>query len=122
MLDWEMATIGDPLMDLGSTLAYWIEDNDPDELQQLRFCLTHLPGNLTRAELVERYTSQSNVRSSDMLFYYIYGLFKLAVIVQQIYARYAAGKTGDERFAGLNKGVEALALSGFMAIQRESID
>jgi len=121
VLDWEMATIGDPLMDLGSSLAYWVEADDPNELQALRFCLTHLPGNLTRRELIERYLSNSSHSDRNMLFYYVYGLFKLAVVAQQIYARYVAGRSSDPRFAHLNHGVEALAKTGYRAIQQNSV-
>jgi aminoglycoside phosphotransferase (APT) family kinase protein len=121
VLDWEMATVGDPLMDLGCTLSYWVDPNDPIELQDLRFCPTTLPGNFNRAQLVERYFQQLEKPLSDMLFYYVYGLFKLAVIVQQIYARYARGFTRDERFAHLNLGVRALRIVAERAIGKRSI-
>jgi aminoglycoside phosphotransferase (APT) family kinase protein len=101
VLDWEMATIGDPLMDLGTTLGYWVEAKDPEPLRASAFGPTALPGSLTRRELVERYGSITGRDSSGMLFYYVFGLFKIAVIGQQIYARYKRGLTKDERFAGL---------------------
>jgi aminoglycoside phosphotransferase (APT) family kinase protein len=109
VLDWEMATIGDPLMDLGVTLSYWIEASDPEPMRQAAFGPTALPGNLTRREIVERYEAASGRKVKNADYYYTYGLFKLAVIVQQIYARYVRGHTQDPRFAHLDKLVETLA-------------
>lgn len=99
VLDWEMATVGDPLMDLGGTLAYWSEANDDDVLKA--FNLTWLPGNLTRKEIVERYAEKSQRDTSAILFYYVFGLFKNAVIAQQIFARWKQGHTKDSRFGSL---------------------
>lgn len=99
VLDWEMATLGDPLMDLGTTLGYWAEEDDPPGLKS--FGLTHLPGNLSRAELVEAYAARTGRDLSNMVFYYVFGLFKVGVIMQQIYARYQKGLTQDRRFAVL---------------------
>ncbi|RDI94447.1 phosphotransferase family protein, partial [Meiothermus sp. QL-1] len=99
VLDWEMATLGDPLMDLGTTLAYWVEESDPPGLKA--FGLTHLPGNYSRAELVEAYARRTGRDVTGILFYYVFGLFKVGVIMQQIYARYRRGLTQDSRFAGL---------------------
>jgi aminoglycoside phosphotransferase (APT) family kinase protein len=109
VLDWEMATIGDPLMDLGTSLGYWIEPEDPPELQALNFGVTALPGNLTRKELAERYAQKSGRDPSNITFYYVYALFKIAVIVQQIYARYKAGYSQDARFAGMIFAVQVLS-------------
>lgn len=99
VLDWEMATIGDPLMDLGTTLAYWIQADDAPALQTLG--LTSLPGNLTRRAVVDRYATYSDRDVGDILFYYVFGLFKVGVIGQQIYYRYRQGFTQDPRFAAL---------------------
>jgi aminoglycoside phosphotransferase (APT) family kinase protein len=121
VLDWEMATIGDPLMDLGSSLGYWIEANDPELLQQSAFGPTTLPGSLTRHELVERYQEQTGRTVANALFYYCYGLFKLAVIVQQIYARYVRGFTRDPRFAQLNTTVALLGQQAERALQRGQV-
>lgn len=99
ILDWEMATIGDPLTDVGVTLAYWAEPEDPQVLRQ--FGLTSMPGNLDRQQFLQQYAERSERVISDFLFYYVYGLFKNAVIVLQIYARYRQGKTQDPRFGGL---------------------
>jgi aminoglycoside phosphotransferase (APT) family kinase protein len=99
VLDWEMATIGDPLMDLGETLAYWIERDDPSDMQARRMSPTNVPGAPTRAEVVERYVSRTGHEVDRLDFYYCFGLFRLAVIIQQIYYRYYKGQSHDQRFA-----------------------
>jgi aminoglycoside phosphotransferase (APT) family kinase protein len=101
VLDWEMATLGDPLMDLGNALAYWIHDDDNALLKATRRQPTHLPGMLRRPEVVEYYLSQSGYKlshPSDWVFYEVYGLFRLAVIVQQIYFRYHHKQTRNPAF------------------------
>lgn len=112
VLDWEMSTLGDPVSDVGMALAYWIEAGDPPELRQLQLGLTHLPGNLTRAEVVDRYARLSGRDASHIAFCYALGLFKVAVIAQQIYARFKLGLTRDERFAGLLQAVRLLGRAG----------
>lgn len=101
VLDWEMAAVGDPLMDLGNTLAYWVERDDPDERKEIRMMPTHLPGFPTRAEMVRRYGEKSGRSSENFDFYYCFGMFRLAVIAQQIYYRYCHGQTKDKRFGML---------------------
>ena len=119
VLDWEMTTVGDPLMDLGTSLSYWSEASDgPFEKS---FNLTWLPGNLTRQEFADRYAAQSGRDVSNILYYYVFGLFKNAVVIQQIYGRYKKGFTQDERFAGLLMGVQALANRGVEAIEQGKI-
>jgi aminoglycoside phosphotransferase (APT) family kinase protein len=108
VLDWEMSTVGDPLMDLGTTLGYWVEADDPEPLQRFRFGPTHLPGTLTRRELVERYGSGTGRQVPDLAFYYVFGLFKIAVIAQQIYYRWKQGLTRDERFGALIHAIRTL--------------
>jgi aminoglycoside phosphotransferase (APT) family kinase protein len=108
VLDWEMATIGDPLMDLGTTLAYWVEPGDGFVIQQMAFGPTARPGNLDRQGVVDRYAELTGRDVSDALFYYVFGLFKVAVIGQQIYYRYKHGHTNDERFGQLIFAVQAL--------------
>lgn len=108
VLDWEMATIGDPHLDLGTTLAYWVEAGDPPLLRSLGLGVTALPGNLTREEVVARYEASSGRAVDEPVFYYAFGLFKVAVIAQQIHARYVKGFTKDERFAHLDRAVAAL--------------
>ena len=119
VLDWEMATLGDPLMDLGTTLAYWAEPGDPAELKM--FGITHLPGNLDRRGVAERWAERTGRDISGLTFHYAYGLFKVAVIAQQIYARFRAGKTQDPRFAGLIHVVRAAARNATHAIERDAI-
>lgn len=116
VLDWEMATIGDPLMDLGTTLAYWVEKGDPEVLRQAAFGPTALEGSLTRQELIERYERQTGRDFSNAVFYYSFGLYKLAVIVQQIFARFVRGHTQDPRFAQLGGLVAILGQQAERAI------
>lgn len=99
VLDWEMATLGDPLMDLGASLAYWIQADDPETLRGIRMLPTHLPGMMRRAELVEYYCARTGRAPPSFDFYHAYGLFRLAVIVQQIYYRFVLGQTTNPRFA-----------------------
>jgi aminoglycoside phosphotransferase (APT) family kinase protein len=119
VLDWEMATVGDPLMDLGATLAYWIQADDEGVLKM--FNLTWLPGNLTRQEVIERYASESGRDVSNILFYYVFGLYKNAVIVQQIYARWKKGFTQDARFGGLLPVIQALGRQAVRAVEAGKI-
>ncbi len=121
VLDWEMATVGDPLMDLGSSLGYWVQADDPEILQQVALGPTALPGNPTRAEFVERYAQKSGRSIENPVFYYVYGLFKLAVIGQQIYKRYKSGYSKDPRFAHLNYVVRVLGQTAVRAIKRGEI-
>jgi aminoglycoside phosphotransferase (APT) family kinase protein len=122
LLDWEMATLGDPMMDLGTTLAYWTDPGDPPELAALSLSPTLLPGNPTRRQVADRYSRQSGRELGDIVFYYAYGLFKIAVIIQQIYFRYQQGHTQDPRFACLIKGVEVCGRMAAQAIDKKRID
>lgn len=115
ILDWEMTTVGDPLMDLGATLAYWTEEKDEDFTRQ--FNLSWVKGNLTRKEYAEMYTNLTGFDTSNLLFYYIFGLFKNAVIIQQIYYRYHKGFTSDPRFKNLILGVKVLAKKAVKSIE-----
>lgn len=117
VLDWEMATVGDPLMDLGMTLAYWVQADDSQTQRQGAFGPTTLAGSFTRQEVLARYADQSRIEIPNVLFYYCFGLFKLAVIIQQIYARFVRGATSDPRFAGMNARVESLGKVGLQAIE-----
>jgi len=121
ILDWEMATVGDPLMDLGSSLGYWVEADDSPVLQMLALSPTTLPGNPTREALVARYERATGRTVEHPVFYYVYGLFKLAVIVQQIYKRYVLGHTTDERFAGLIHAVRVCGQTAVQAIEQDRI-
>ncbi len=122
VLDWEMATVGDPLMDLGTSLGYWLDPDDEEALRQLPVGLTALPGNLSRIEVVERYASATGRDTSGILFYYVFGLFKIAVIAQQIYHRYRRGLTRDERFAPLLDSVRLLGRTAAQALARHRVD
>ena len=121
VLDWEMSTLGDPLMDLGSSLSYWIQADDPEVMKHLALSPTFLAGNPTRAEVVALYEERSGREVTEPVFYFAYGLFKLAVILQQIYARYKLGHTKDERFAGLIHAVKALGHMAENAIEKDSL-
>jgi aminoglycoside phosphotransferase (APT) family kinase protein len=119
VLDWEMATVGDPFMDLGTTLAYWAEPNDSDALKP--FSLTWMSGNMTRHEALNYYQEKSGRSIQDFIFYYAFGTFKIGVICQQIYFRYKQGLTNDPRFASLIHVVRACGENGRRAIERLKI-
>ncbi|MBA2535582.1 MAG: phosphotransferase family protein [Rubrobacter sp.] len=110
VLDWEMTTVGDPLFDLAVSLSYWIEPDDPDDLKAVMPTVTVTPGFMTRRELIDRYERESGRDLSDMHWYVVFGYFKLAVILQQIYARWKDGQTTDERFADFGDRVRTLIL------------
>jgi aminoglycoside phosphotransferase (APT) family kinase protein len=122
VFDWEMATIGDPLMDLGTKLGYWVDADDTEEWQRYGFGLTRLPGSLRRSEVLEYYARRRGSDISEAVFYYTYGLLKIAVIVQQIYFRYRKGITKDPRFSDLDKLVRACGNLAQRAIERRRID
>lgn len=98
VLDWEMATLGDPLMDLGSSLAYWMQRGDPWLLRLMRLQPTHLPGMMTRDEVVAYYLERRGLEIASFDFYRIFGVFRLVVIMQQIYWRFFHGQTKTRRF------------------------
>jgi aminoglycoside phosphotransferase (APT) family kinase protein len=109
ILDWEMATVGDPWMDLGTALCYWVEPGDPEPLRELRFGPTDAPGMWSRRQLLDRYREETGREIDNPLFFYVFGLFKLAGVVQQIYFRYVEGHTRDPRFAGFGMATRLLA-------------
>jgi aminoglycoside phosphotransferase (APT) family kinase protein len=121
ILDWEMTTVGDPLMDLGTALSYWVESTDSQPAIMMRFGLTHLPGMMTRREVAARYAAGSGRDVGNIVFYYAFGLFKTAVVAQQIYYRYAKGLTTDPRFAALVHGIRILCEQARDAIGRGTI-
>lgn len=122
VLDWEMATLGDPLMDLGTSLGYWTMSSDHAFVQQGIPSPTIMEGNPSRSEIVELYAQKSGRDVDHLVFYYAFGLFKIAVIAQQIYYRYDKGLTTDPRFAQLNKASELLCNLAWQAIQTQKID
>ena len=110
VLDWELATVGDPLMDLGSALAYWVQADDDPVMRRLRRQPTHAPGMLTRAEVVEHYADRAGleVSTEQWRFYEVFGLFRLAVIAQQIHFRFFHGQTTNPAFAEFGAAVAYL--------------
>ncbi|HXZ14332.1 MAG TPA: phosphotransferase family protein [Candidatus Sulfotelmatobacter sp.] len=121
VLDWEMSTIGDPLSDLGSTLAYWVDPGDPEEMQKIRWGPSTAPGSLTRAQLAERYAQASGRDVSPMPYYLAFARFKVAVIIQQIYYRYAQGLTKDPRFARMPEIVAVMLRASMRCIEERAI-
>ena len=110
VLDWEMATLGDPLADLGLTLCYWIwasvaAADDPHPATPV---ITTKPGWFTRDEFVQRYAERTGRDVSTVGYHEVLGIFKLAVILQQIYFRYRKGQTRDERFSRFDARVRGL--------------
>src|SRR5260370_12873512 len=92
-----MATIGDPLTDLGTVLAYWVDREDPDELQKIHWCPSTAAGSLTRAQLVERYARTTGRDVSAMVFYLAFARFKVAVIFPHLFFRISQGPTKGRR-------------------------
>lgn len=121
VLDWEMCTLGDPLTDLGTALAYWVNADDAPQLQMVRWGPTSIPGSVTRRQLAERYAEKTGRSIDNLVFYYVFALFKVAVIIQQIYYRYYHGLTKDQRFATLGEVAKMLLQVGLGAAKRESI-
>jgi aminoglycoside phosphotransferase (APT) family kinase protein len=121
VLDWEMATIGDPLMDLGTAISYWVHADDPQIFQMPIFGVTMKPGMFRRDELAARYLARAGRPPTDLVFYYAFGLFKTAVVLQQIYYRYAKGLTQDPRFAPFIMVVRALAEQANRAIRQHAL-
>ncbi|MDE3253575.1 MAG: phosphotransferase family protein [Bacteroidota bacterium] len=119
VLDWEMATVGDPLMDLGASLAYWFEADEGEVFRH--YNLSWLPGNFTRQELIGRYAEKSGRDLRDILFYYVFGLFKNAVIAQQIYHRWKQGHSSDARFGALLPMIQLLGRKAADTIQKRSL-
>lgn len=121
VLDWEMATVGDPLMDVGTSISYWVHADDPAVFQMPIFGVTMKPGMFRRADFAARYFERAGRPPEHMVFYFAFGLFKTAVVLQQIYYRFAKGLTKDPRFAPFILVVRALADQAHRAIQRNSL-
>jgi aminoglycoside phosphotransferase (APT) family kinase protein len=121
VLDWEMATIGDPLMDFGTSLSYWVHADDAPVFQMPVFGVTNKPGMYRRPEVAARYLERSGRKTDHVVFFYAFGLFKTAVVLQQIYYRFAKGLTTDPRFAPFIMVVRALAESAQKSIDRGTI-
>ncbi|HVN04137.1 MAG TPA: phosphotransferase family protein [Bryobacteraceae bacterium] len=108
VLDWEMATAGDPLVDLGCVMCYWPEAADPPVRRDALSSITTLPGWFTRAQLVDRYARLTGREVTGLGYYEVFGIFKIAVVLQQIYFRYRRGQTRDERFSNFGQRVRGL--------------
>lgn len=121
VLDWEMCTLGDPLSDLGTAIAYWVEQDDPPELQSVHWGPTTLPGSMTRAQLAQRYEEKTGRDVANIIYYYVFALFKTAVITQQIYYRYHHGLTQDARFAALLDVTKVLLATAAKATNRKNL-
>ena len=118
VLDWEMTTIGDPLFDLAVSLSYWVEAGDSQELKEVLPTVADTPGFMTRKEFIDYYAQKSGRDLSDMHWYLVFGYFKLAVILQQIYARWHNGQTKDERFANFNERVKSVIVHAHDLVQK----
>ena len=121
VLDWEMCTVGDPLMDLGCTLGYWVDRDDPEERHLMRTMPTHIEGALTRREFVVLYGRVSGIEMDRFDFYYCFGLFRLVVIIQQIYYRFYHGQTQHDQAARYARGVPVLARAAREVISRSDL-
>ena len=121
ILDWEMATVGDPLMDLGTSLGYWVDNDDLPELKLFQLSATTLQGNPTREEFLHEYILKSNTKIDNPIFYYVFGLFKIAVIAQQIFFRYKKGYTKDKRFKLLELAVISLSVMAKQSIEKNRL-
>jgi aminoglycoside phosphotransferase (APT) family kinase protein len=121
VLDWEMATIGDPLMDLGCSVGYWIQRDDPPDFQATGTLPTNLPGALTRDEMVKRYAEKTGILINNFDFYLCFGFFRLAVIAQQIYYRFYHGQTKDQRFKSLIIAVRLLEVQAHKTMEQSSL-
>ncbi len=122
ILDWEMCTLGNPLMDLGTSLGYWTTASDSEFLKRGLPSPTTMAGNPSRTEIVQQYALKSGREIDNLTFYFAYGLFKIAVIAQQIYYRFTHGHTTDRRFAELNKAATLCCDTAWRAIQNDKID
>jgi aminoglycoside phosphotransferase (APT) family kinase protein len=118
VLDWEMTSVGDPLIDLGIVMCYWPEPGDPLPRKNAISPLTTGPGWMSRAELMKRYHEKTGFELANMRYYEVFGLFKLAVVLQQIYYRYHVGQTSDERFRNFDERVRGLAESAGYVMSR----
>jgi aminoglycoside phosphotransferase (APT) family kinase protein len=117
VFDWEMCALGDPLVDVGILLAYWTRSEPPEHRDALT-SITDRPGWFTREEIVERYAARSGRDLSNIHFYETFALFKIAVVIQQIYSRYARGQTDDPRFAHFDVRVAHLARQAAELVER----
>lgn len=121
VLDWEMATVGCPWMDLGTSLGYWVEPTDPPFMKAIAMGPTWAEGHFDRAEVVARYETSTGRKVHSPVLYFAFGLFKIAVVGQQIYKRFLEGRTQDPRFSALDKAVLALAELALLALEQDRL-
>lgn len=121
VLDWEMSTIGDPLFDLGCALSYWTNPDEPQGLSTTNCFLQSLPGSITRDEFAGIYGEETGRDVSNMNYYFVFSIIKLAVVLQQIFYRYHHGMTKDERFAGMGEAVKLLAMRAAHYVEKGGI-
>jgi aminoglycoside phosphotransferase (APT) family kinase protein len=122
VLDWEMATLGDPLMDLGSALAYWVEDTDHQIFKTTRRQPTHLKGMFTRQQVVDYYLEKTGLKPENWTFYEVFGIFRLAVIAQQIYYRYYHKQTNNPVFKDFWIVIHALHIRALKLIGKQKFE
>ncbi|MDR3418536.1 MAG: phosphotransferase family protein [Nevskia sp.] len=121
VLDWEMATLGDPLMDLGNSLAYWVQRDDPQFMQPVRMQPCNIPGMLSRDEIVRYYAERTGREIGNYDFYHVFGLFRLAVIAQQIYYRFKLGQTTNPKFQAFGVFVTVLSRVAEAVIEKSAL-
>jgi len=121
VMDWEMAALGDPLMDLANSLAYWVHADDAPALQAILQQPSNAPGMMRREEIIAYYTEQTGFDTSRWDFYEVYGYWRLVGILQQLYYRYVNKLTQDKRFAGYGQGVTQLGDYCRQLIDRSSL-
>ncbi|HSQ20989.1 MAG TPA: phosphotransferase family protein [Blastocatellia bacterium] len=121
VLDWEMCTVGDPLIDVGIFLCYWAKKEDPEARRESISPVTTEPGWISRQEVIERYVEKTGRDLSGIAFYEVFALFKVAVVLQQIYFLYARGQTHDERFKDFDRRVAGLARAAWDLAERSGI-
>ncbi|MGD9698930.1 phosphotransferase family protein [Acinetobacter sp.] len=122
VLDWEMATLGDPLMDLGSALAYWVEESDNQIFKATRRQPTNLKGMFTRQEVVDYYLQKTGLQTDNWTFYEVFGIFRLAVIAQQIYYRYYHKQTNNPAFKDFWVVIHALHIRALKLIGLQKLE
>jgi len=121
VLDWEIAALGDPLMDLGNTLAYWTQSDDPPAMRMLAKQPSFAPGMFSRQQALDYYADKTGINSSNFVFYYVYGIWRLAVIIQQIYFRFYHGQSKNAAFADFAGGVNSLGNYCRLVLERDRI-
>ncbi len=121
VLDWEISALGDPLMDLGNTLAYWTEIGDPEFMQKLARQPSTAPGMFTREQALEYYAAKTGIDPAGFVFYYVYGIWRLAAIMQQIYYRFYQGQTKNAAFANFADNINGLGAYCRIIIERDRI-